>query len=231
MSTGWIWIKRYFSDLKTVLTQPTAFFRRVPLRGGLSGPLAFALITHWIGSAIEYLWQSAFGGMFAGRIEEALKQLETLPEVESLGRGAAYQQFRQAFLDWIWGTSSILLDPIWTVVSILWMAVFVFAGARLLITPGKDGAAREITFESAVRVVAYGMTPAIFRAVPGVGSLAAWIGTWVVTVIAAREIFRTTTTRAIFVGLFPQTLFLGIVLLLLFAVLALVFGFFAAVLN
>lgn len=231
MNAAWVWIQRYFGDLKAVLTQPTAFFRRVPLTDSLSRPLAFALVTHWIGVAIEHLWQAALGGLFATRFEQILKRFETLPEVESLGKGATYQQFRQAFLDWIWGTSSILLDPVWTILGIFWVAIWVYAGARLLITPGRTGANREITFHSAVRIVAYGMTASIFRAVPGVGSLAAAIGTWVLTVIGAREIYRTSTTRAVFVGLFPQMLLLGVFLIALIGFAAIVFGFFAAVLN
>lgn len=223
--------KRYFSDLKTVITQPTAFFRRVPLSGGFTGPLAFALVTHWIGTAFEYLWHSAFGGLFAGRIDQALRSFESLPEVESLGHGAVYQQFRQVFMEWVWGTGSVLLDPFWTVLSILWTGAFVFMGARLLITPGRDGAIREITFESAVRIVAYATTPAIFKAVPGVGNLAATVGCWILAVIGAREVYRTSTTRAVFVGLFPQTLLFGVILLVLAAIAALVLGLFAAVLR
>ncbi len=225
------WIRRYFLDLRSILTHPVAFFRRVPLTGGLSGPLAFALVTHWIGSAFEYLWHSAFGGLFAHRFDQALRSLEALPEVESLGRGAVYQQFRQVFMEWVWGTGSVLLDPFWTVLGIFWSALFIFIGARLLITPGHNGAAREITFSSAVRIVAYSLTPAIFKAVPGVGSLAAVLGTWILSVIGAREIYRTSTTRAIFVGLFPQTLLLGLVLMILAVGAALMLGLFAAMLR
>ena len=79
--------------------------------------------------------------------------------------------------------------------------------------------------------MAYALTPAIFKAVPGVGNLAATIGSWILAVIGAREVYRTTTTRAMFVGLFPQTLLFGVVLVVLGGIAALVLGLFAAVLR
>src|SRR5207245_2017890 len=53
-------VARYWEDLKLVLLKPKQFFRQMPRNAGFTQPLAFALIAHWIGSAIAFLWGSAF---------------------------------------------------------------------------------------------------------------------------------------------------------------------------
>ena len=122
---------------------------------------------------------------------------------------------RDQLLRWFWGVGSVIADPFLTLASILLTSIFVFAGARILV-PTDQTYRSEITYESAVRVVAYGMTPAILAAVPFVGPAVAYLGVLIVTVIAARELYRISTGRAIFVALFPKFLFLGIILTGLF---------------
>src|SRR4051794_33591226 len=51
-------IRAYFLRVWQILTEPTAFFKTMPTTGGVSGPLAFALITHWLGSAVGFFWRA-----------------------------------------------------------------------------------------------------------------------------------------------------------------------------
>src|SRR5205807_1717824 len=55
-------VRNYFSDIFQIMTRPSSFFQHMPLRGGLSRPLGFALVTHWLGRSIEYLWHLLIGG-------------------------------------------------------------------------------------------------------------------------------------------------------------------------
>jgi hypothetical protein len=52
--TSLSFVGAYFRDLKKVLFEPTAFFRGLPLTGGLAIPLTFALVTHWLGSLFNF---------------------------------------------------------------------------------------------------------------------------------------------------------------------------------
>src|SRR5579872_4309243 len=54
-------VERYFRNVWAILTGPGKFFRKMPLTGGLAAPLAFALITHWIGTSIGFLWRISIG--------------------------------------------------------------------------------------------------------------------------------------------------------------------------
>ena len=204
-------LKKYFRDVAWILTKPTAFFREMPLKGGLSGPLAFALITHWIGSSVQFLWHNWIGSWVSLWTDTLMQIAGDVADVDSPGHGQMLFEMKDRILHWMVGAGSVLTDPFWTLSGILFTAVLVFVGARIFITPGRDGAPEDITFESAVRIVAYGMTPHLLSMVPFIGPLVAGILTVFVTVIAAREAYRTTTGKAVVIALFPKLLFLGII--------------------
>ena len=128
---------------------------------------------------------------------------------------------------WIWGAGSIIADPFLTLAYFFFISFLVFLGARIFVTPGKNGAPREITFESALRIVCYGMTSAILAVLPLFGGPVAYIYQIVVSVIGAREVYRIDNGRASLVALFPQVLLFGILMMVFFAITVAVIKFFA----
>ncbi len=216
-------VKQYFIDLFEISVHPVRFFRRMPLEGGVSGPLAFALVTHWLASALEYLWHSLIGGAATEYVNEVLKMAGNVADVDNPGQSARLFQLKDQLLHWIWGTGSVVADPFLTLASILFTTLFVYAGARLLVTPDKDGHPHNISYESALRVVCYGLSPSILAAIPLAGGFVAGLCVSIVTIIGAREVYRITTGRAIVVALFPRILLYGTLLLgLFFGLLALI---------
>lgn len=176
-------VRGYFSDVWRILTQPSRFFGELPLSGGYGPPLAFALVTHWIGKSGSFLWHSALGWT----------------TFDWLSRYATEQP---VWLDkWLIGVGSVVTDPFATLFSILFTSAFVFAGARILV----NGIA--VSYESAVRLVCYGMTPSILAALPFFGWGLSSVLSVVVTVIGAKKMYRTGTGRAIVIALFPKILF------------------------
>lgn len=219
-------VQKYFSDLWEIIFQPRRFFRRMPRSNGLSGPLAFALITHWIGVAFAFLWQSIFGGMLGGHVTRLLEMVKDIKDTDIHHPGRSAQlfqvlEFRDRLTDWFKGAGSVIIDPFLTLAAILISSFFVYLGARILVSPGQtspegEESPPEITYESAVRIVCYGMTPAIFAAIPLFGPALSYIAVIIVTVIGAKHVYRINTGRAIIVALFPKLLFLGIILMGLF---------------
>lgn len=206
-------IRRYFSDVWEITTRPTQYFRRMPVTGGLSGPLAFALVTHWLSAAFEYLWHLLVSGMVGSQMDPVWKWVSDGYDVDSPGRGAMLMEMKDRLIHWTYGAGSVIVDPFLTLLSILFTAFFVFIGAKLLVTPLKNGAPRVITFESALRIVSYGLTPSILAFIPILGTFVAWLLVPIVTIIAAKEVYRIGSGRATVVALFPKLLFLGILLL------------------
>jgi hypothetical protein len=220
-------VKVYFKNVWQILTQPSVFFRSLPLRGGVAGPLAFALITHWMGSAVAFLWRLSVGGALGGYFEQMLRMAGDVAEVDNPGRNTQLLQITERIKHWVWGAGAVIVDPFTTLLQILFISFLVFVGARLLVTPGKNGAPREITFESALRIVCFGLTPSILAVLPLFGGPVAYIYRIIVTVIGAREAYRISGTRATLVALFPQVLLLSGILLALFAVTVAFIKFFA----
>lgn len=216
-------IQKYFRDVAWILTKPSTFFREMPIKGGLSTPIAFALVTHWIGSSLQFLWHNWLGSWISLWTDTLMQIAGDVAEVDSPGNSQILFEMKDRILNWMVGAGSVLMDPFWTLSGILFTSILVFVGARIFINPGRDGAPEEVTFESAVRIVSYGMTPHLLTMVPFIGPVIAGLLTVFVTVIAAREVYRTTNGRAVVIALFPKLLFLGMMSL---GLLSLAFGLF-----
>ncbi|MEK6704448.1 MAG: YIP1 family protein [Bdellovibrionota bacterium] len=195
---------QYFQTVWSIIAHPVQFFSSMPLTGGVARPLAFALVTHWLGSAVAFLWRNIFSGIFRhGDLISAILGGSTDPNI----------------LTWLYGLGSVISDPFITLVSLLFTASLIFIGARILVSPGVNFSPREITFESAVRITAFGMTPAVFSVIPAIGPVISSIYTIILTMIGAREIYRIGTGRAALIALFPKLIIIGIIIsgMLLFA--------------
>jgi len=181
----------------------------MPLSGGVSGPLAFALVTHWLGAALEFLWHSVVGGAALQYLQDISKLAGNIADVDNPGTSARIFQLRDQVLHWFWGTGSVIVDPFLTLGSILFTTLFVYVGARILVSPDRAGAPREITYESALRIICFGLSPSILAGIPLVGGLISSLAVGLVTIVVAREAYRISTGRAVLVALFPKLLLLA----------------------
>lgn len=222
-------IAQYWDDLKTVLLKPRQFFRRMPRDAGFAQPLAFALIAHWIGTAIAFLWNSAFLKSSQEAFEKWAAIFGNNDQIDVLRRSSSMEQVRHVFMNWFWGIGSVIGDPFWTLAALLISSFFVFIGARLLVGVMSDAPAAApekqhrhvVTYESAVRIMAYGAVASIFQIVPFMGKFIAYIYGIYISVVGAKEVYRIQTGRALVVVLFPQVL-ITLILLPILAILFLV---------
>lgn len=208
-------VEQYFQDLWQIITRPTLFFRRMPLSGGLSHPLAFALITHWLGSAAAFLWRGMFGEGLRDVFNRFFRIASDVVEIDGADPQFQWVEAKDRIIHWFWGVGSVITDPFLTLASILFTSFLVYLAARIFVTPGRKGAPREISYESAVRLICFGMSPSILAAIPLVGNGVASICVIIVTVIGAKEIYRISTGRAIVVALFPKLAYVAVFLMLI----------------
>jgi hypothetical protein len=220
-------ITGYFQTVWRILTQPAAFFRAMPVRGGVSTPLAFALVTHWLGSAAAFIWHLLIGGAVGGIFSRFFQVAGDVADVDHPGRHAQLVEMGERLKHWVWGAGSVIADPFFTMGRILFISFLVFLGARILVTPSKNGAPREITFESALRIICFGLTPSILGILPLFGGPISYFYVVIVTVIGAREVYRIDSGRATVVALFPQFILLGVIAMVLGALALAVLKFFA----
>ena len=207
-------VRNYFTTLWKALTQPNSFFRELPVTGGITGPLAFALVTHWIGATASYLWTHLLGQWthaYYSAFSKIIGDVAHLNEGTSNVEWSEMINFKDQFFQWFWGTGSIIADPFYTLFTVIFISFFVFLGAQIFVLwlgpsrpPVEGEQTVSVTFESTVRLVCYGMAPMILTGIPLFGWGLATFLSFVITVIGAKEMYRVGVFRAMVIALFPR---------------------------
>lgn len=218
-------VRTYLRDVWTILSRPTAFFQTMPTHGGIKGPLVFALVTHWIGSAADFLWKASLGnGVWFEKLLE-LARLSEDSEIDHPGQVAHLIQFKERFSEWISGAGPVIVDPFFTLAWIMGTSFLLMIGARIFVS------SREVSYESSVRITSFALTPAILACVPFAGKYVGTVYGFIITVIGVREVYRTTNGLAFIVALFriivvPTVIALGVLMSFIFVGAALMKLFF-----
>jgi len=183
-----------FKTLSDVLFRPAEFFKTMPVRGGLTDPLLYALIVGMIGLMFSYLWQIVTRG--------ALQSLLGVPQATG---NVLFQGIGMALLAFL--SPLILIAGLFVSAGILHVCLMLVKGSR-------SG------FEGTFRVVAYGYSANVFWAIPFCGGLLAGVWVIVLNIVGLREAHETTGGKAGFAVFLPVIVFCG----LLFFALALLLG-------
>lgn len=216
-------IRGYFGKIRRILFAPQEFFASLPPRESLGQVLAFALVTHWFGSAIAFLVN-----MGAGVDRTILRMVEMLYRdnpgaLEQLRQNADYSRF----MTWFQGAGTILLDPFFVLVSLLFSSIVLFVFVRLLISENDEhGAPRELSFENCMRIASYALTAELFRIIPFVGGMIAWVYGLVLSIVGVSALFRVTGGRASAVVLLPKLVLGVLFFVLIFGIVFLIVGMF-----
>jgi len=189
-----------FKTLKEVLFTPTEFFKKMPVSGGLTDPLLFALIVGMVGLMVHYVWDML--------LYNSMQDFITT-EVKTAAGRSMVRGMRSPF--------AALIMPF---MLIFWL--FVVSGMLHLFLLWVRGA--KAGFEATFRVVGYGMSPFVFLVVPFCGMPISGLWAMTIAVIGLREAHEITGGKAAFAVLFPLLFCCG----LLFAVFALFMGAMAA---
>jgi hypothetical protein len=175
-----------FRTMKDTLFTPSDFFRKMPLSGGLTDPLLYALIIGMVGLMIHYIWDMLFYNSMPDFMSS---------EVRTAAGRSVIEGLRSPF--------AAMITPF---LLIFWL--FVVSGALHLFLHLVRGALAG--FEATFRVIAYGVSPFVFLIVPFCGMPIA--GLWVMTtaIIGLKEAHGTTGGKAAFAVLFPFLFCCGI---------------------
>jgi hypothetical protein len=152
---------------KQVLAQPAAFFRSMPVTGGLGGPLLYAVIVGYIGLFVSTIYNLVFRSVL-------------MSSLSRMGGGSDVERIASYMQGGVGLVMNLILGPVFIVV-----VVFVSAGIFHLVLLALGGAARG--FEATFRVAAYSQAASIFNIVPGCGGLVHIVYTLVLLVIGLSE--------------------------------------------
>jgi hypothetical protein len=152
---------------KQVLSQPAAFFRSMPVTGGLGSPLLYAVIVGYVGLFASSIYNLVFRSVLAS----SLSRMGGNSDMERL---ASYMQGGAGLL------VNLIFGPVFVVIG-----VFLSAGIFHLALLALGGAARG--FEGTFRVAAYSQAASIFNIIPGCGGLIGLVYAIVLLVIGISE--------------------------------------------
>jgi hypothetical protein len=160
-------VNALIETIKQVLSQPAAFFRSMPVTGGLGSPLLYAVIVGYIGLFASSIYNLVFRSV----LTSSLSRMGGNSDME---RFASYMQGGTGLV------VNLIFGPVFVVIG-----VFLSAGIFHLALLALGGAARG--FEGTFRVAAYSQTASIFNIIPGCGGLIGLVYAIVLLVIGLSE--------------------------------------------
>jgi hypothetical protein len=177
--TQWT-IRGLVDTLKGSLFNPSDFFRKMDVTGGIAGPMLYAMIVGMIGIMLFNVWQIVLNDPYTAYIA---------------ARGGSHADIVQG--------AGTILSALFLPFMII-IGLFLVSGMFHLLLMLTRGANRP--FEATFRVAAYSSGALIFLAVPYCGMFV--VPFWYVThaIIGLREAHSTTGGKATFAVLFPLLL-------------------------
>jgi len=177
-----------YTTLKDVLFRPSGFFKRMPVTGGLTDPLLYALIIGMVGLIFSYFWQILLQGAMQGMMLPGMKA--AAEQNMFRGIGLAVLAFFSPFL----------------IILVLFIGSGILHVCLVLVRGARSG------FEATFRVVAYGYSTYILLVIPFCGGLIAGVWAVVLAIIGLREAHETTGGKAAFAVFLPVVVCCGLFL-------------------
>jgi hypothetical protein len=168
-----------------VLTAPTAFFRSMPVTGGIGGPLLYAVIV-------------GYAGLIASTLYMFVLQA-TLGSAWTFGRHGELDRLMPFLRGGMGLVMQVIFGPIQVVIGLFVVTALVHLALMLL-----GGATRG--FEATFRVAAYSEAAMLIRIIPACGDLIAVAYFIVLAIIGLSEAHRISKGRAAAAVLLPLIL-------------------------
>jgi hypothetical protein len=172
---------------RQVLTEPAAFFRAMPMAGGLGSPLLYAVVIGWIGLVAAAFYQAIFRSV-VGSSWAAFGQ--DRPEITAL-------------LGWVEGWAGFVAQVVFGGIFVV-IGLFIAAGILHLMLMLLGGARRD--FEATFRVVSFSQATSILFLVPFCGQLVGGVWCLVLYVLGLAEAHRIGHGKAAVAVLLPIAL-------------------------
>ncbi len=176
------------STVKGLLFSPTAFFRRMPVTGGLSDPLMYSLIIGMTGLMFLYFWDALFHDSFRSAM---------ITEMHG-GSGGLLRTTGSSLFAVL--TPFFFIFCLFVMSGMLHLFLFLVRGARA-------------GFEATFRVVSYSVSPFILLILPLCGTPLMVLSTMILATIGLKEAHEIPAGKAVFAVFLPFFLSCGMLLL------------------
>jgi hypothetical protein len=178
-----------FMTVKDVLLNPSDFFKKMAVTGGLTGPLLFAMIIGMVGLLFISLWDLV--------LHDSMQSFMTPEMMGAAGRGMPNA---------IASPFSMVMMPF---MLVLWL--FIVSGMLhffLMVVRGANAG-----FEATFRVISYSVSPFLFMVIPYCGTMIAMLWMLTLTIIGLRDAHRISGGKATAAVLLPFLMCCGMMAL------------------
>ncbi len=165
--------------MKESLFNPSGFFKKLNVTGGLAEPTLYALVVGMTGIMVFYFWQILLQNSMPGPLSHEVKGPGGIDLFSGIGMAVV-----------------AVLTPFFIIVGLFVWAGFLHV-LLLLVQGAKNG------FEATFRTVAYSYGSNIFLLVPFCGGIIAAVWNIIIVIIGLKEAHGTTGGKAAFAVLFP----------------------------
>ena len=175
-----------FETWKQSLFNPTQFFRRLPVTGGIGNPLIYGIILGVIGMVFSTMYQQLWGQL-----------LDFSRWAPYLGRDFDFEayNFSRQFQS-ISSLITLLISPVLVTIG-MFIASGIFHLILMIFGWKKE------SFEATFRVIAYSESVQFFQIVPFLGGMIATVWSLVLYIIGLKEVHKLSIGQALIVILLP----------------------------
>ncbi len=182
-----------FETTRQVLTTPTAFFRAMPVEGGIGAPLLYGVVVGWFGTVAASLYQALFHSIVGRSPFEALARMVNPGAVPAPSPLSVWIEGWGGFL------GQVVFGGVFVAIGVIVSSAVLHLALLLL-----GGAQRG--FEATLRVVSFSQAASLVFLVPFCGQLAGAVWVLVLYVLGLAEAHRIGHGKAVGAVLLPLLL-------------------------
>ena len=196
-------IRNYLHYCQSLLLEPVTFFRQGFNEIDLSKALALGLLSSWLSVLFLFFFQSLSLTLITTFFSDWIGSYLTVDELfsNSADRGKAF----------LFAGGKVLLHPFFVLPWLFFNSITLYIFAKVFI-PSHE----KMSQKHCLKILSCAIVGSWLSVVPVLGGMLAYVATVALAVIAIREQFATSSSRALLVVFVPQILLFLFLLFLLF---------------
>ncbi len=194
-------IRSYLHYCQSILLEPASFFRRDFNEIDLHKVLALGLLSSWLSALFLFFFQSLSLAIITTFFSDWIGSYLTVDGADSMDQGRAF----------LFSSAKALLHPFFILPWLFINSIILYVFAKIFLPSHEN-----MNQKTCLKILGCAIVASWLSVVPVLGGLLAYVATIALLVIAIREQFATSSSRALLVVFTPQVLLFLFLLFLLF---------------
>ncbi len=196
----------FFTTIWQVIRSPKKFFTSQGdfSQLSLSWTLSFFVLVQWIAAFFNFIWNTAFGSFTERNLTHLFSLYSRSMDISEPSLSINLDQLKDHAIEFLFGAGSVVLTPFTSLIKLFVIGFLIHVAVRLFIN---ETQMRPHSYTTTLKILSYAYAPSVLCVLPGLGLILSWIFIFIACVAGIREVYLTSTSRALFAVLFPELLF------------------------